>query len=130
MPTKIVFPNALVKLSSAVKRILSLILLAYSGLALADDWPNWRGPWHDGVSREKGWTPNFSKVAWRAQVGVGFSSFAVADPSSFALADPLRLRVFGVTLPEIQTRVIGSLGCYSAPSSINSIFCRPFKEDN
>ncbi|SVB73895.1 uncharacterized protein METZ01_LOCUS226749, partial [marine metagenome] len=27
-----------------MKRILSLMLLAHSGLALADDWPNWRGP--------------------------------------------------------------------------------------
>ena len=68
-----------------MKRILSLILLAHSGLVLADDWPNWRGPRHDGVSLEKGWTPNFNKVAWRAQVGVGFSSFAVADGRVFTL---------------------------------------------
>ena len=68
-----------------MKHILSLVMVAYTGLALADDWPNWRGPRHDGISIEKGWMPNFSEVAWRAQVGVGFSSFAVADGRVFTL---------------------------------------------
>jgi len=68
-----------------MKCIFFFILLAHSGLALADDWPNWRGPRHDGVSLEKGWKPNLTKVAWRAQVGVGFSSFAVADGRVFTL---------------------------------------------
>lgn len=47
-----------------------------------DDWPNYRGPHHDGVSAEAGWSAQWPAsgpaVLWKANVGVGFSSFAVA----------------------------------------------------
>ncbi|MCW8132509.1 MAG: PQQ-binding-like beta-propeller repeat protein [Planctomycetota bacterium] len=50
--------------------------------AQAADWPNWRGPAHNGVSEEKGWSAAWPKegpkVLWKAQVGIGFSSFAVS----------------------------------------------------
>ncbi len=49
--------------------------------ARAEDWPNFRGPGHNGVSAEKGWRSEWSGaplVAWRAQVGLGFSSVVVA----------------------------------------------------
>ncbi len=61
------------------------ISLMLTRVAVADDWPNWRGPRHDGLSREKGWAADFSKVAWRAKVGVGFSSMAVADGRVFTI---------------------------------------------
>jgi outer membrane protein assembly factor BamB len=51
--------------------------------ASADDWPHWRGPTHDGVSRETDWTTDWGsegpKQVWKTNVGTGFSSFAVAD---------------------------------------------------
>lgn len=68
-----------------MKRFVFLFLLTVAGFVLADDWPNWRGPRHDGVSLEKDWIPDFSKVAWRAKVGVGFSSMAVKDGRVFTL---------------------------------------------
>ncbi len=46
--------------------------------APAEDWPNWRGPHHDGVSREAGWKADLGRRAWRVNVGVGFSSVAVS----------------------------------------------------
>jgi outer membrane protein assembly factor BamB len=49
--------------------------------ASAADWPNYRGPNHDGVSTETGWTTQWPDsgppVLWKANVGIGFSSFAV-----------------------------------------------------
>ena len=47
--------------------------------ASADDWPNWRGPRFDGISRETipDKLPNSLPVLWKAKVGIGFSSFAV-----------------------------------------------------
>jgi outer membrane protein assembly factor BamB len=45
------------------------------------EWPHWRGPSHDGVSREKAWNPRWEgepKLLWRAQVGTGFSGITVA----------------------------------------------------
>ena len=49
------------------------------------DWPNWRGPDHDGISKEQPPRPNFSKILWRKDIGVGFSSLAVSGGRVFAL---------------------------------------------
>lgn len=53
----------------------------------SSDWPHWRGPNYDGISTETGvrldWPAAGPKVAWRAKVGVGFSSFAVADGKAY-----------------------------------------------
>lgn len=47
----------------------------------ADDWPCFRGPHANGVSQEAGWTYAWPgdgpKAAWRLNVGIGASSFAV-----------------------------------------------------
>ena len=62
--------------------LLTISFLAVSPIARADDWPNYRGPHHDGVSVEAGWTSEFPSsgptVLWKWNVGIGFSSFAVA----------------------------------------------------
>jgi outer membrane protein assembly factor BamB len=46
------------------------------------DWPNWRGPDHNGISVERGWLDAWDKdepvVAWKKNVGIGFSSVSVA----------------------------------------------------
>jgi outer membrane protein assembly factor BamB len=58
--------------------------------AQAGDWANWRGPNHDGVSTETGWSPaavSAGKVLWRGQVGRGYSSFAVAGGKLFTLGN-------------------------------------------
>jgi outer membrane protein assembly factor BamB len=53
------------------------------------DWPWWRGPERNGISRETGWSARWPaagpKVLWRASVGVGFSSFAVREGRVFTL---------------------------------------------
>src|SRR4051812_48131876 len=61
-----------------------LLLLVAGGLrAVASDWPQWRGPDRNGVSREKGWLDVWPeqgpKIAWKAKVGLGFSSFVVGN---------------------------------------------------
>ncbi len=49
----------------------------------AGDWPAYRGPNHKGVTAEKGWQDLWPdqgpKVAWKATVGLGFTSMVVAD---------------------------------------------------
>ncbi len=61
----------------------------YSSLALmlgiafflqADDWPNFRGPNRDGISRESGWKANSdAPIVWKAQVGLGYSMPIVGE---------------------------------------------------
>src|SRR5687768_8753579 len=45
--------------------------------AAVEDWPKWRGPRGDGISREtiaENWHEGGPKVLWSADVGLGFSS--------------------------------------------------------
>jgi len=59
-----------------------ITVLATACLATAGEWPNWRGPNHDGISQETAWNPaavSARKVAWEAEVGAGYSAVAVAN---------------------------------------------------
>ena len=62
--------------------ILTLLFLTHVHAA---DWPNWRGPRYDGISTEKLPKADFSKIAWRAKIGVGFSSMVVAGGRVYAM---------------------------------------------
>ncbi len=64
-----------------MREALILILAGAPWLALADDWPKWRGPARDGVWREEGIVealPAALPVRWRAPIGGGFAGPAVA----------------------------------------------------
>lgn len=66
---------------------LTIILLLTSLSSFANDWPNWRGPAHNGISAEKltPWDAGGPKIAWKAETGVGFSSFVVAKGRVYTL---------------------------------------------
>jgi len=70
----------------AIKSVLS-ILIAASASGANHDWPQWRGADSTGVSRETGWSTSWPKegprVLWKASVGTGFASFAVANGRAF-----------------------------------------------
>jgi outer membrane protein assembly factor BamB len=55
----------------------------------AAEWPHWRGPERNGHSTEKGWLDQWPAdgppIAWKAKVGLGFSSFVVADRRAFTV---------------------------------------------
>lgn len=62
----------------------SLTGMALTTMAGAADWPIYRGPAHDGISPEKEWALKAEpKVLWEAEVGLGFSTFVVADGRVF-----------------------------------------------
>ena len=58
--------------------LLSLQALSSS----AADWPNFRGPDHNGISKETGWSSQWSagspKRLWEAKVGLGFATLSVS----------------------------------------------------
>jgi len=72
-------------LGAAVPVALLGTLLAAA--AWADDWPRWRGPRLDGISRETGllteWPKDGPRQLWKATLSGGFSSVAVADGRVF-----------------------------------------------
>ncbi|MEQ2007635.1 MAG: PQQ-binding-like beta-propeller repeat protein [Limisphaerales bacterium] len=59
-----------------------VLLLVSIAAAHAADWPRFRGPDLNGISRETGWSSAWSAegptVAWRAKLGIGFSTVAVS----------------------------------------------------
>ena len=70
--------------------VLALALACAPGAVVrAEDWPQWRGPQRNGISTEKGWLDqwpaNGPKTAWKAEVGLGFSSFVVAQGRAFTM---------------------------------------------
>ena|ERR1051326_3325956 len=64
---------------------------AFLPTAIGDDWPQWRGPNRNGISSEKGWrdhwAPDGPPTLWKANVGAGFSSFAVAEGRVYTMGN-------------------------------------------
>ena len=74
------------RISFGVTRVLAISVVAAScgfARAVADDWPQWRGPNRDGVWRETGIVERFEKerldIVWRAEIGRGYCGPTVAD---------------------------------------------------
>jgi outer membrane protein assembly factor BamB len=73
--------------------MFSLLLMAVSVVALANgyDWPRWRGPQGDGISRETGWNPQAlngsPNILWKKNVGRGHSAVSVAGGRLFTMGD-------------------------------------------
>jgi len=66
------------------KKFIALVAIGWlsAQVVAAEDWPQWRGPERNGASREKGWADQWPKegppIAWKAAVGLGFSSVVVS----------------------------------------------------
>src|SRR5437588_2114457 len=72
---------------------VSIVVLSLSVVssAIPNDWPCWRGPNHDGISDEKGWSTSWPsdgpRRLWKASVGTGFSCVSVANGRLFTLGN-------------------------------------------
>jgi outer membrane protein assembly factor BamB len=68
--------------------LLLLLCLCVATLR-ADDWPRWRGPQGDGISRETGlldsWPEKGPAELWRIPLGGGFSSIVVVGNQAFTM---------------------------------------------
>jgi outer membrane protein assembly factor BamB len=102
-------------------RALLLLALAPPS-ARADDWPQWRGPARNGVSAETEWLDRWPdegpRVAWRAKVGLGFSSFAVAGGRAFTVGHAEDQD----TLHAFDAEKGGLLWKHSHPAELNDEF--------
>lgn len=67
-------------------RFLLAAAMAQPVALTAADWPNLRGPGHNGQSAETGWKSTGElKIAWKAQVGLGHSGVVVANGRAYTL---------------------------------------------
>lgn len=59
--------------------------------AFGADWPCYRGPDHNGISKEIDWSSNWGqtgpKALWKKSVGIGFSTTAVADGRVYTMGN-------------------------------------------
>jgi outer membrane protein assembly factor BamB len=78
--------------SLAAALLLAVPLTAKDPSGKPFDWPQWRGPNRDGVSKETGllreWPKDGPKLLWATRnIGRGFSSVAVAGGRIFTISD-------------------------------------------
>jgi outer membrane protein assembly factor BamB len=72
--------------------LLTMGMCVYSVLAIADDWPQWRGPRRDGISKETGllaqWPAEGPKLIWQAhEIGDGYSTPAVVGDRLYLISN-------------------------------------------
>ena len=79
-------------MSALSKRSIPLTCLGLTlavTASFADDWPQWRGPQQDGISRETGllapWPEKGPPELWRVPLGNGFSAVSVVGSRAFTL---------------------------------------------
>ncbi len=70
-----------------MKLNIAACLLLVAASARADDWPQWRGPQRNGQSAESAWIAENPTILWKAEVGIGFSSFAVAKNRAYTIGN-------------------------------------------
>jgi len=67
--------------------LLGIVAVGTTSLS-AEDWPQFLGPDRDGKSAEVGWNTDWDNdepaILWKADLGRGCSSFAVADGKAYA----------------------------------------------
>jgi len=71
--------------------LMSVILSGAISAAENFDWPQFRGPNHDGISKETVWNPKAlaggPKVAWKKKVGQGWSSVSICGDKLFTMGN-------------------------------------------
>jgi outer membrane protein assembly factor BamB len=76
-------------------RVAILFLAGLGALSSFDatalDWPRWRGPDANGISKETGWSSSWPaegpKQLWKANVGTGFSSMSVSGGRVYTIGN-------------------------------------------
>jgi outer membrane protein assembly factor BamB len=91
--TRIVFGKLLCMGAKHVNQSLvaALALIVITFRTHADDWPNFRGPNHNGISTESGWVAKWPAdgppILWKFSAGTGFSSVTVAKGRAYTMGN-------------------------------------------
>ncbi|MGA2557732.1 MAG: PQQ-binding-like beta-propeller repeat protein [Verrucomicrobiota bacterium] len=112
-----------------MNKILSMVFALAAGLfcaaAHAADWPNFRGPNHNGISSESGWRVKWPeegpKQLWKASLGVGYASIIVANGHAYASGNNGAV----ATLYCFDAETGGMVWKFSYPSDLYSVYNGP-----
>jgi outer membrane protein assembly factor BamB len=71
--------------------LIFCIIFSINTAASAEDWPHWRGPVYNGISKETGWLTSWPedgpKVLWEKSIGIGFSSITVSNGRAYTMGN-------------------------------------------
>ena len=69
--------------------LAAVVVSTFVTFARAADWPQWRGPQRNGISKERGllkeWPAEGPKRLWKTNVGTGFSSLTVVRDKLYTM---------------------------------------------
>jgi outer membrane protein assembly factor BamB len=99
----------------ALRAVVSLgaVLCAWlvQGSGTAADWPQWRGPNRDGISKEHEWLSEWPAAGptllWKAKVGRGHGSVAVVGDRLYALGFSWKMDAGGKLVKDENGKEIG-----------------------
>lgn len=69
-----------------VRIVVTLAILLPTTAVTAQNWPNWRGPNHDGISTETGLQTKWDStppIVWRRELGPAFSAITCVDGRAY-----------------------------------------------
>ena len=70
---------------------ISFLIVLTAATAYAADWPNYRGPDYNGISKEtpstSTWTDGKPNILWKASASAGFSSVTVSNGKLYTLGN-------------------------------------------
>jgi outer membrane protein assembly factor BamB len=71
-------------MKSCIAALFAFMVVSFWTATNAEDWPQWRGPERDGVSKESGllkeWPPDGPKLLWtNKEIGKGYSTPSIAN---------------------------------------------------
>lgn len=76
-------------MKNPTKFVLAAALALLSFSVPAADWPHFRGPDYNGISKETGWAAqwpaNGPKKLWSAKVGIGFATISVSEGRAYTV---------------------------------------------
>ena len=112
-----------------MKKIFLPVLTLAAALVCANlsaaDWPNFRGPNHNGISSETGWLTNWPadgpKQLWKTSLGVGYASITVAQNRVYATGN----NDATATLQCLDAETGSNLWKFSYPSQLYSTYNGP-----
>ena len=89
-------------------------LSVFPATALADDWPQWRGPNRDGKSKETGlltqWPEGGPKLAWQTKdLGKGYSTPSIAKGRIYLIGSPDEKNEHIIALDEKSGTVVWNM---------------------
>jgi outer membrane protein assembly factor BamB len=101
-----------------MKKFSYLYLILFCSHLWAEDWPRWLGPEGTGVSQASNWKNNLEKQAWKAKVGIGFSTVSVADGRVYTMGHDGRKSGGNETVYCLDAKTGKSIWAHSYPAPL------------